>query len=279
MNGIIIINKPTSYTSRDIINILNKKFNTKKIGHTGTLDPLATGVLVICIGKYTKLVEKITAYQKEYIATIKLGIKTDTLDTTGKILEKDDNINVDNQVLINTLNSFLGESMQEVPIYSAVKINGKKLYEYARNKKNIKLPKRKIKIKEIELISNINGEITFRTLVSKGTYIRSLIRDICNSLNVLGSMSSLIRTKQGSFDINNSYSLEDINNNNYELLTVKQIFNYPIHNLNEYEYQKVKNGNPLALNFQNEYLILDYQEKTIAIYHLENNIYKSYFML
>ena len=125
MNGILVINKESGYTSRDVVNILNKELHTKKIGHTGTLDPLATGVLVVCIGKYTKLVDKITCYDKEYIATIKLGIKTDTLDITGNILESTNNISVDKEVVINTLNSFLGSSMQEVPKYAAVKINGK----------------------------------------------------------------------------------------------------------------------------------------------------------
>jgi len=179
MNGVLVINKESSYTSRDVINVLNKKLGTKKMGHTGTLDPIATGVLVVCIGKYTKLVDKITSYDKEYIATIQLGIRTDTLDTTGKVLEESPILDVDNQVLIHTLESFLGVSLQEVPKYAAVKVNGKKLYEYARNNEEIDLPKRKIEVKEIELLSMVNDEATFRVVVSKGTYIRSLIRDIC----------------------------------------------------------------------------------------------------
>ena len=149
MNGIIVVNKESDYTSRDVINILNKTFNTKKIGHTGTLDPLATGVLVVCVGKYTKLVDKLTSYDKEYIATIKLGIKTDTLDITGNVLEENYNINLNEQEVINILNSFLGSSIQEVPKYAAVKVNGKKLYEYARNNEEINLPKREIQISDI----------------------------------------------------------------------------------------------------------------------------------
>jgi tRNA pseudouridine55 synthase len=279
MNGIIVVNKEKDYTSRDIVNILNKEFNTKKIGHTGTLDPIATGVLVICIGKYTKLVDKITCYDKEYIATIKLGIKTDTLDITGNVIERDDNTSVDKNVLINTLNSFLGKSMQEVPSYSAVKINGKKLYEYARNSEEVELPKREINISEIELIDVNNDEITFRVVVSKGTYIRSLIRDICSSLGVLGTMSSLKRTRQGMFNINESYSLEDIKNNNFKLKTVEDIFLYPHYKLNDEEYFKVSNGVPLKINSFDSYLMLEYEGKVIAIYKNCDGVFKSYFRL
>ena len=124
MDSVIVVNKEINRTSRDIVNDLNKILGTKKIGHTGTLDPIATGVLVICVGKYTKLVNLLTSLDKEYIATIKLGIKTDTLDITGKIIEKQP-FNVDKEEVINTLDSFIGESIQEVPAYSAVKINGK----------------------------------------------------------------------------------------------------------------------------------------------------------
>ncbi len=208
MNGILVVNKESGYTSRDVVNILNKELGTKKIGHTGTLDPIATGVLVVCVGQYTKLVDKITAYDKEYIATIQLGVETDTLDRTGKILKENSEISVDNQVLINTLNSFLGKSLQEVPIYSAVKVNGKKLYDYARNQEEIELPKREIEIKEIELLESEKGFITFRTVVSKGTYIRSLIRDICKKLDILGTMYALERTRQGQFSVNESFPLE-----------------------------------------------------------------------
>lgn len=279
MNGILVINKQTDYTSRDVVNILNKKLGTKKIGHTGTLDPLATGVLVICIGKYTKLVDKITSYDKEYIATIKLGVSTDTLDITGKVLDENDKINVDNQVLIDTLNSFLGRSMQEVPKYAAVKINGKKLYEYARNNEEVELPKREIEISDIELLENKPGEIKFRAVVSKGTYIRSLIRDICEKLGVLGTMSGLTRTRQGVFTIDESIDLQDIDNNDYKLLTIDEIFDYPHYKLNNEEYFKVSNGVPLKINQDDALLMMEYEEKVIAIYKWENGVYKAYFML
>lgn len=279
MNGIVVINKESGCTSRDVVNQLNKILNTKKIGHTGTLDPLATGVLVICIGKYTKLVNKITCYDKEYIATIKLGVKTDTLDSTGKVLETNDKTIVDNQVLINVLNSFLGKSMQEVPLYSAIKINGKKLCEYARNKEEINLPKREIEISDIELLENKNGEIKFRVVVSKGTYIRSLIRDICEKLGILGTMSSLERTRQGIFTIKNAYSLKDIQTSNFALLNIEDIFSYNYYDLNEEECKKVKNGVSILLKKEDKYLFMRYKKNVIAIYKNVNNVYKPYFML
>ncbi len=279
MNGILVINKESGYTSRDVVNILNKELNTKKIGHTGTLDPLATGVLVICIGKYTKLVDKITGYDKEYIATIKLGIKTDTLDITGNVLESMDNIYVDKKVVIHTLSSFLGCSMQEVPKYSAVKINGKKLYEYARKNEDVVLPKREINIREIELLDCNNEEIRFRTVVSKGTYIRSLIQDICEKLGVLGTMSSLTRTRQGKFTIDDAYSLQDIAKNKYKVFEIEDIFDYPCYELDDTEYFKVKNGSSINLEKNAEFLILKYKKNIVAIYQKKDNCYKPNFML
>jgi len=279
MNGVLVINKPKDYTSRDVVNVLNKKLKTKKIGHTGTLDPMATGVLVICIGKYTKLVDKITSYDKEYIATIKLGVSTDTLDITGEVLKEDDNVVVDNKLLIDTLNSFLGRSMQKVPKYAAVKINGKKLYEYARAGEEIELPKREIEISDIELLENKLGEIKFRAVVSKGTYIRSLIRDICDKLGVLGTMSELTRSRQGVFTLDDAQTLQNVDNEGYKLLTIDDIFNYPHYKLNNEEYFKVTNGVPLKINKDDAFLMMEYENKTIAIYKWDNGVYKMYFML
>ena len=195
MNKVIIVNKDSNMTSRDVINRLNKIFHTKKIGHTGTLDPIAQGVLVVCINQATKLCELLTATYKEYIAEIKLGILTDTLDITGKIIKEEETKKYTEEQIQNVLNSFLHKSMQEVPLYSAVKIKGKKLYEYARNNIDVKLPKRQIEIKKIELLSYKKDLIKFKVLVSKGTYIRSLIKDICSKLNTIGSMNSLILIK------------------------------------------------------------------------------------
>lgn len=269
MNGVIILNKPANITSRDVINQLTKILNTKKIGHTGTLDPIATGVLVICIGKYTKLCEVLTSTYKEYIATIKLGLKTDTLDITGNILNKEEIPNLSEIQIINVLESFLGKSIQTTPIYSAVKINGKKLYEYAREGKEIELPKREIDIQKIELLSYKKNEITFKTTVSKGTYIRALIDDICTKLNVIGTMSSLIRTKQGNFSLENAYTIEEIAKKNYHLLTLEEVLNdYEKINIDDNLFEKVKNGAIITRIFKEEKACLVYKNKIIAIYQV-----------
>ena len=250
MDGIIIVNKPTNITSREVVNKLNYLLKTKKIGHTGTLDPLATGVLVCCVGKYTKLVNLITAYTKEYVAEIKLGLKTDTLDITGNILATQ-NYSLTSEDIIKCFQTFPRSYEQTVPIYSAVKINGKRLYEYARQKENIVLPKRKVTIYSLEFISFKNGILKFKTKVSKGTYIRSLIQDLCNNLKVLGTMASLIRTEQGNFSLDQAVTLEDIAKHNYSLLKAEDFLTYPILELTPEELFKVQNGAQL-LN-QNNY--------------------------
>lgn len=214
MNGILIIDKPKGITSRDVVDTVVKKLNTKKVGHTGTLDPIATGVLVVCVGDATKLVEDLTCDDKEYIASVELGTITDTLDSTGRILKDEKCVKTKDEI-VNSLNSFKGKYMQEVPIYSAVKINGKKLYEYAREGINIDLPKREVEIKNIELVDNVKYKnnktyFGFKCTVSKGTYIRSLIRDISNKLNAIGIMTDLRRTRQGKFKIEDSILLEDV---------------------------------------------------------------------
>lgn len=281
MNGILIVNKSQDFTSRDVVNKVGGILKTKKVGHTGTLDPIATGVLVICIGNTTKLCEVLTSEYKEYIATIKLGIKTDTLDTTGEIIEKKD-FNITESQIKEVLFSFLGHSTQVTPIYSAVKVNGKKLYEYARAGIEVELPTREINITNIELISFNNDEIVFKTTVSKGTYIRALIDDICKKLNTVGTMSSLIRTKQGNFKIEDSYTIEDIENGNYKLITIEEaLSNLESLTIDEDIYNKVKNGSIIEKTFTNDIANLVYKDKIVAIYqtyHSDNSKAKPFKM-
>ena len=283
MNGIILVNKPIDYTSRDVVNKLTKVFNTKKIGHTGTLDPIATGVLVICIGKSTKLCDLLTSKYKEYIATIKLGTKTDTLDITGNILEEQEVKTYTKEDITKVLNSFLGKSIQETPIYSAVKVNGKKLYEYAREGISIELPKREIDIKSIELLDYKDNEITFKTTVSKGTYIRALINDICTKLNTIGTMSKLIRTKQGEFNLENCYTLEDIESGNYKLISNEEVLKgLETIEIDEKLLIPVNNGAVINKIFKKEMACLKYKDKIIAIYKTyekDNTKAKPYIML
>lgn len=268
MDGIIVINKPKGITSREVVNKVCKLLNTKKVGHTGTLDPIATGVLVLCVGKATKLVETLTSNDKEYVATVKLGILTDTLDTDGTIIEKKC-VNLDKDKLENVLNSFIGTYNQEVPIYSAVKINGKKLYEYARAKKEVTIPKRMVEIKKIKLIEFGNDYYKFKVTVSKGTYIRSLIKDINDKLGVIGVMSDLVRTKQGKFSINNSYTLENMENNNYNVLTITDVLkdeNCVI--ISNTLFEKVKNGALINNEYNTSMVTFIYNDSVIAIYKI-----------
>ena len=283
MDGILVINKEKDYTSRDVVNIIGKQFNTRKIGHTGTLDPMACGVLVLCMGKCLKIVDLITSYDKEYIAKVRLGVETDTLDITGNVLNSK-SVNVAKEEVVNVLNSFLGKSIQEVPKYSAVKVNGKKLYEYARAGIDIELPKREIEVFDIELIDDIiyaeYVEFSFRVKVSKGTYIRSLIRDIGYKLGTYACMSELVRTKQGNFDITNSYTLEEVKNGKYNLLNIKDVLDIDKVVVSGELLNKVKNGAVVNKFFDNDMvLVVDELGNEIGIYQIyekDNNKVKPY---
>ena len=286
MNGVLVVNKPKGYTSRDIVNIISKKLNTKKVGHTGTLDPIAEGLLVVPIGRALKISELLTSEKKEYIAKVILGYETDMLDITGKEIKR--NIpKVDKDKLIKVLNSFVGKYNQEVPMYSAVKVNGRKLYEYARSNIQITPPS---KIVEIYSISLLNGpiykediiEFTMKCEVSKGTYIRSLIRDIAYKLSTYGTMKELIRTKQGPFLLEDAFTLEDIQKDNYKLLTIKEALpNIKITKIDDKKLRQVKNGMVLDKFFEEELsLLVDKDGKEIAIYkNIENNKAKPYKMI
>ena len=196
MDGILIINKPENYTSHDIVYKVKKILN-EKVGHTGTLDPLATGVLPLLVGKGTKISKYLIEHDKIYEAKIKLGIKTDTLDREGKIIEEKQVKNLEKEKVEEVINSFKGKQTQTPPIYSAIKINGKKLYQYAREGKNIEIPKREIEIYDIKLeFIDTNEKIIGITVhSSKGTYIRSLCSDIAEKLDTIGYMYSLNRLK------------------------------------------------------------------------------------
>jgi len=280
-DGILVVNKPRGYTSRDVVNKVSKILKTKKIGHTGTLDPIASGVLVLTVGKATKLSEVLTSEEKQYTATAILGLHTETLDTEGEIL-KEENVNINKEDIINTLNSFKKTYNQEVPIYSAVKIDGKKLYEYARNNEEVKLPSREVTIKEIELLDikyeNDKTIIKFNCLVSKGTYIRSLIRDIAKELNTYGIMSDLVRTKQGNFNISESYTIEQIENNTFKFISLedslKDYFTIEMDSNLEF---KVKNGVILNDTFNKDYVLFK-SKNVLALYKKEGNKLKPFKM-
>ena len=288
LNGFLVIDKPSNYTSRDVVNIVSKYFHTKKVGHTGTLDPLATGILIITLGKYTKLTELVTNYDKEYIAQLTLGIQTDTYDIEGKIIKEKNASHITKQEIKECLNHFIGPQIQEVPIYSAVKVNGKKLYNYARNNEEVILPKKNINIKNITLLSDptqTNNKINFaiKCQVTKGTYIRSLVNDIGNYLSTGAIMTALRRTKQGSFTLTDAYTLDEITKDKYKILKIKDVIKdiqtIKIDNTNA---SKIKNGNIIENKYNtNMCLFIDDQNNEIAIYQTtQDKLYlKPYKML
>ena len=279
-SGVLVVNKEKDMTSRDVVNEVSKILGIKKIGHTGTLDPMAEGVLVLTIGKATKLGELLTSYEKEYIAEVEVGMFTDTLDVTGNILDtkkltKDLNYK-------EICNSFQKRYLQEVPLYSAVKVNGKKLYEYARENKKVELPKKEVEIKKIELLKCNKNIFSFKTLVSKGTYIRSLIRDMGMSVDEYFCMKSLIRTQQGDFSINDSYTLGDIKNNKFKILTIEEVLSfYPSIIMDEKLEKKVVNGCKVrnTYNISDKVLMKDNNNKIVSIYEKDENNLRVYKMI
>lgn len=216
MDGIIIINKSKGCTSHDVVYKV-KKLLKEKVGHTGTLDPNATGVLPLLVGKGTGLSQYLINHNKKYVATIKLGEKTDTADVEGKIIEEcvvDDSI-FDSEKINNVLKKMIGKQKQCPPMYSAIKINGKKLYEYARSGKVVDIPEREIEIYDLQLVNfdSINKLIMFEVFCSKGTYIRTVCEQFAENLGTVGYMKELNRTMVGEFKIEDSVTIEELEDN------------------------------------------------------------------
>lgn len=266
INGIIIFNKPEGITSHDVVYILRKKLNIKKIGHTGTLDPMATGVLPMCIGKATKISEYFLKSDKEYIAEFEFGYETKTLDRTSEVIERNTNIPT-KENLKSILKEFKGKISQVPPKYSALKVNGKKLYELAREGIEVDIKPRTIEIYELEILKQIN-EKTFeiRVKCSSGTYIRSLIRDIARKLNSLATLTNLKRIKTGNFMIDSSITKDELDKLSVEDIKNKIIkIDDALNNMGTYEiprnfYERLINGVKFRkiLNFNNGELIKIY---------------------
>lgn len=259
MDGILIINKPKQYTSHDVVAKV-KKICGEKVGHTGTLDPMATGVLPLLLGQGTKLSKYLINHDKTYIATIQLGKKTDTLDSEGSILEERlvDGKLLNKENVQRILECQIGKQIQTPPIYSAIKVNGKKLYEYARKGVEVEIPKREIEIYNIELldINEKDKTIEFRVHCSKGTYIRTLCENIAEKLGTIGYMKELNRVQVGQFNLNQAITVEELEKNkenekflNQHLITVRNFFEkYPIIELKEEKLKLFLNGVQLTNN-------------------------------
>lgn len=284
MNGIIVVNKNRGITSHDVVNQIRKIFYTKKVGHLGTLDPNATGVLVVAINDATKLVQYLENDDKVYEAEIILGISTDTYDLEGKVLAETKLDNIDEVKIDQCLNSFLGNSMQQPPIYSAIKKDGKKLYEYARNNQSVKIDARPITIYDIHRISDIiyhQHYVSFSIFVhvSKGTYIRSLANDIGKRLSVPSCMGNLKRIASGIWNIEQAKSIEEIQKNDFIIYSMLEALKkYPM--LEEEDcIIKAKNGQKISgmkvkniLGDNPEIIVIKEKDILIGIYHYDKEI-------
>lgn len=267
VNGIVIVNKDKGFTSHDVVNVIRRIFGTRKVGHTGTLDPDATGVLPICIGKGTKLADMLTFSDKRYIARVKLGITTDTQDISGEILSRSD-VNVSEEELLEAVKKHTGEIEQIPPMYSAIKINGQKLCDLARKGIEVERKPRKVNIYSAE-VSNFNGEeFSLSVHCSKGTYIRTLCDDIGKHLGCGAVMCELQRTKSSVFSIENSYTLDELREMTDDelksiLMPVDSVFlNYPEMYIDDNLKKRLCNGaNCYVKNTEGTYRIYD-KEKT-----------------
>ena len=278
MEGIIVVNKPKGITSFDVIRKLKKILKTKKIGHTGTLDPLATGLMLVCVGKATKLASDLEAKDKIYIADFDIGYATDTYDVEGKKIAENI-IEVSKENLEQSIKKFIGNIKQVPPMYSAIKIDGNKLYHLARKGIEVERPKRDVTIEYINLLDFKNNKAKIETEVSKGCYIRSLIYDIGQDLGTYATMTALQRKQVGEYSLENSYNLEQIEemtlNNDFKFLkTVEEIFSYDKYNLQtEKEFILYKNGNTVKIkeNLENKRYRIYFQDKFIGLANIENN--------
>ena len=255
MNGILNLNKPAGYTSFDCVAVLRKLTREKKIGHTGTLDPQATGVLPICIGKATRLLEFMDSAPKTYVCGCTLGLETDTQDIWGSVLcdRRPETASVTRENVEEVLRSFEGEIEQKPPVFSAIKVNGKKLYEYAREGREVDIPVRKVTVHSIRLLdwSGPEEPFTFEVVCSRGTYVRSICHDIGQMLGCSACMSSLVRTQTCGYPIEKAVSMDDL-----KQMTAEQIeslldppetavSHLPRLELNEEQAGSFCNGNPI----------------------------------
>lgn len=263
MDGVLLVHKPAGMTSHDVVNRIRKIFHTKKVGHCGTLDPEATGVLVLCIGKATKALQFLMSETKEYQATLVLGQATDTYDASGQVVAQKPFQGVSHVDAV--LQSFVGSQEQLPPMYSAIKVNGKKLYEYARNHEKVEVQPRSIVIHHIELLDQHDQFITFRVQCSKGTYIRSLCVDIGQKLGYPAHMQKLIRLASGHFRLENCFSLEDIEQGHYHMLSLEEAFQHFEHYVVE-DAQIVYHGKKIKSDIDHQVVVCNQEGQVLAVY-------------
>ena len=270
MDGIILIQKPENISSHDLVLKARRILNTKKIGHTGTLDPLASGLMMLTVGKATKLLPYIVDHDKEYICEMVLGYSTDTLDITGTIKEEKNIAPFSKEDVLNVFDDMTGPQLQVPPMYSSKKLHGQKLYDLARKNIEVEREAVPINIYNLELIDFSDYTIKYRVKCSSGTYVRVLCTEIAERLYNLGCMKSLVRTAIDDYKLSDACTLDDLREGNYQLLTAYDVLKkYPYYELDDI--QDVLNGKPLELNSDDELVMITHSGEVIAAYEKETD--------
>lgn len=275
MDGFLLIDKDEKMTSFDVIRILKRKLHTPSIGHAGTLDPFATGLLIVGVNKATKLLSFVESEVKEYIGVLRFGIDTDTLDLEGKVIMEKDYSDLSITDIKNAMKTFLGKISQIPPMYSALKVDGKRLYELARNGIEIERKAREVMIEEFTYLDYQNGLLTFKVRCSKGTYVRTLANDLAHKLGTCGHLISLRRTRIGNFNVLDAKKVSDISEE--DIVGVVAGLTLPKLVISDEKLLKmVKNGMSVKLECnEEEVMLLDNERNLIAIYYRNGLYYKS----
>lgn len=271
MDGILLVNKRIGWTSRDVVNKIMRIFRTKKVGHTGTLDPFASGLLIITINKGTKISSYLEGLDKSYIAEVCLGKSTDTLDLTGNVIdEKEVNLPIDKDALNNALLSFIGDIKQVPPMYSAIKIDGEELYKKARRGEVVERKERDVHISSIDILSIVDNTFTMKVDCSKGTYIRSLGTDIADKLGYGGHLTKLTRTRVGKYLLENAKDVEELNEE--DIISINDALSYMDTRVVYGEWEKrARNGVPLYLGESKLVYVKNEKNEPLAIYELRED--------
>jgi len=278
MNNVLYVDKPIGMTSFDLCFKLRKVLNTKKIGHTGTLDPNASGVMIILFDNATKTNQFLVSDRKTYEARVLFGISTDTLDIDGNITDEKEYIIPDRDRIVDTLNSFMGKSMQEVPITSAIKINGKRLYQYQLANQEVELPIREIEVFSIELSQIFDDGFSFICEVSSGTYIRSLVRDILVKLDLIGTLKSLRRLAINDISVEQCDKLDDILKGNYHKHNVLDLLKLRYFSMEYADIDAIKNGKRINIDCNEDKILFYVDDEALAIYQ-KDKIKGDYYIL
>jgi len=277
INGILLIDKPKGITSFDVIRKLRKITRIKKMGHTGTLDPFATGLMQVCTNKATKVIRFLSSQKKSYQAILKLGIKTDTADITGNIIETKAIPDLSDLDLEKIKGQILSISEQIPPNYSAIKIAGKRAFSLARKNIDFEIKKRPMKVYSFEIIKINNDEIEFLVTVSKGTYIRTLSESLAEILGTIGTTKELRRIKINEISVENAIGLEQLNSENWQdsIKTIEEIlYDFPKINPSEKEIDRLKMGQriPCKLADIDFIMIKDFEQKCIGFAEIKENV-------